>query len=379
MIAADAFLEPARARGFSFYTGVPCSFLTPLINRVISDPALAYVGAASEGEAVAVAAGAWLAGKHTVVMCQNSGLGNTVNPLTSLNHPFRIPSLLIVTWRGQPGLADEPQHALMGEVTGSLLDTIAIGHAGFPSEAGAVSAALDGAERAMAAADLPFALVLEKGSVRDEGLDQPDQPVRPRGAIEDLREGGARPARVDLLRRVQAAAPAEAAVVATTGKTGRELFTLNDRAQQLYQVGSMGCASAMGLGIALNTERPVMVLDGDGAALMKLGTLATIGAHAPGNLIHVLLDNGVHDSTGGQATVSPNVDFAAVAQACGYALSVRCDSEAGFVRALEAVLGDGPRPVLIHALVAPGSLARLGRPTIAPHEVARRFRAFLAG
>ena len=379
MISADAFLEPARARDFSFYTGVPCSFLTPLINRVISDPALAYVGAASEGEAVAVAAGAWLAGKQTVVMCQNSGLGNTVNPLTSLNHPFRIPTLMIVTWRGQPGLGDEPQHALMGKATGSLLDTIAVGHAGFPSEAGHVPAALDRAERSMAADGLPFALVMEKGSVSNDGLDQPDQPIRPRGNIEDLRERGERPARVDLLRRIQALVPAEAAVVATTGKTGRELFTLDDRPQQLYQVGSMGCASAMGLGLALNTERPVMVLDGDGAALMKLGTLATIGAHAPGNLIHVLLDNGVHDSTGGQATVSPNVDFAAVAQACGYPLACRCDSEAGFARALEAAVAGGPRPVLIHALIAPGSLARLGRPTVAPHEVARRFRAFVTG
>ena len=110
---------------------------------MISDAALNYVGAASEGEAVAVAAGAWLAGRRTVVMCQNSGLGNTVNPLTSLNHPFRIPTLLIVTWRGQPGLKDEPQHELMGEVTGSLLDTIAIGRAGFPKEADAVAAALD--------------------------------------------------------------------------------------------------------------------------------------------------------------------------------------------------------------------------------------------
>ena len=108
MIEADAFLEPARDRGFSFYTGVPCSFLTPLINRVISDPALAYVGAASEGEAVAVAAGAWLAGRRTVVMCQNSGLGNTVNPLTSLNHPFRIPTLLIVTWRDNRGSRMNP-------------------------------------------------------------------------------------------------------------------------------------------------------------------------------------------------------------------------------------------------------------------------------
>lgn len=378
MIAADAFLDPARDRGFSFYTGVPCSFLTPLINRVISDQALSYVGAASEGEAVAVAAGAWLAGRRTVVMCQNSGLGNTVNPLTSLNHPFRIPTLMIVTWRGQPGLKDEPQHAVMGEVMGSLLDTIAIGHAEFPKNEEAVPTALDRAERAMAADELPFALILEKGSVRDDGLDQPDQPIRPRGRIEDLRQCGEPPSRIDLLRCVQMLVPAEAAVVATTGKTGRELFTLEDRPQQLYQVGSMGCASAMGLGIALNSTRPVLVLDGDGAALMKLGTLATIGAQAPDNLIHVLLDNGVHDSTGGQATVSPNVDFAAVAQACGYPRAYRCDSARGFAQALEAALTDRPRPVLIHALIAPGSLAKLGRPTITPRDVARRFRTFLA-
>ena len=379
MIEADAFLEPARDRGFSFYTGVPCSFLTPLINRVISDPALAYVGAASEGEAVALAAGAWLAGKRTVVMCQNSGLGNTVNPLTSLNYPFRIPTLMIVTWRGQPGLKDEPQHALMGKVTGTLLETIAIGHAGFPREVQAVPATLDRAEQAMEADELPFALIMEKGSVRDDGLDQPNQPIRPRGRIEDLREGGERPARIELLRCVQALVPAETPVVATTGKTGRELFTLEDRAQQLYQVGSMGCASAMGLGISLNTTRTVLVLDGDGAALMKLGTMATIGANATANLIHVLLDNGVHDSTGGQATVSPNVDFAAVAQACGYPRTYRSDTEIGFAQALEAAVADGARPVLIHALIAPGSLAKLGRPTIAPHDVARRFRAFLAG
>ena len=379
MIAADAFLAPARDRGFSFYTGVPCSFLTPLINRVISDPALSYVGAASEGEAVAVAAGAWLAGKRTVVMCQNSGLGNTVNPLTSLNHPFRIPTLLIVTWRGQPELNDEPQHALMGEVMGSLLDAIAIGHASFPKNEEAVPAALEQAERAMAADELPFALTMEKGSVRDDGLDQPGQPLRPRGDIEDWRLGGERPARIDLLRCVQALVTEDAAVVATTGKTGRELFTLEDRIQQLYQVGSMGCASAMGLGIALNTARPVLVLDGDGAALMKLGTMATIGAYAPANLIHVLLDNGVHDSTGGQATVSPNVDFAAVAQACGYPRAYRCDTEAGFARALEVALADGSRPALIHALIAPGSLAKLGRPTVSPRDVARRFRSFIMG
>ena len=135
MIAADAFLGPARVRGFGFYTGVPCSFLTPMINRVISDQALDYVGAASEGEAVAIASGAWLAGRKTVVMCQNSGLGNAVNPLTSLNEPFQIPTMMIVTWRGQPGLKDEPQHALMGEITGGLLDVMRIPHRPFPNSA----------------------------------------------------------------------------------------------------------------------------------------------------------------------------------------------------------------------------------------------------
>src|SRR6201994_4690172 len=121
MITADDFLREAGRAGFDFYTGGPCSFLTPLINGVLSDPALSYVSAASEGEAVAIAAGAWLAGRRTVVMCQNSGLGNAVNPLTSLNAPFQIPTLLVATWRGQPGLADEPQHALMGRITHDLL------------------------------------------------------------------------------------------------------------------------------------------------------------------------------------------------------------------------------------------------------------------
>src|ERR1700749_4644547 len=121
MITAQAFMDEESRAGFDFYTGVPCSFLTPLINGVLSDRSLNYVGAASEGEAVAIAAGAWLAGRNTVVMCQNSGLGNAVNPLTSLNAPFRIPTLLIPTWRGEPGRLDEPQHELMGQITHDLL------------------------------------------------------------------------------------------------------------------------------------------------------------------------------------------------------------------------------------------------------------------
>jgi phosphonopyruvate decarboxylase len=378
MIAADDFLAPARTRGFDFYTGVPCSFLTSMINRVISDRTLDYVGAASEGEAVAIASGAWLAGRKTVVMCQNSGLGNTVNPLTSLNFPFRIPTLMIVTWRGQPGLKDEPQHELMGEITGGLLDVMHIPHRAFPTETADVAGALGVAESAMAGSDLPFAFIMANGSVKEETLDEERLPVRPRGRRIELSAGGARPTRYATLERFLAVVPDNAAVIAATGKSGRELFTIADREQHLYQVGSMGCASGMGLGLALNVKRPVVVLDGDGAALMKMGTIATVGAQAPKNMIHVILDNGVHDSTGGQATVSHNVEFADIAIACGYASAASCDTLDGFEKALRGAL-DGPGPHMIHARIAPGSLEKLGRPTVKPPEVARRFKAFVAG
>lgn len=378
MIKADDFLTPAREAGYDFFTGVPCSFLTEIINRVISDRALDYVGAASEGEAVAIASGAWLAGRKTVVMCQNSGLGNTVNPLTSLNYPFRIPTMMIVTWRGQPGITDEPQHELMGPITQDLLETMHIPHALFPQSIAEIPASLDLAANTMDATDLPFAFVMPKGSVAAEALDEAPRALPPRGTLTDHSEHGPRPARIDALRTHLALCPADAGVIVSTGKSGRELFTLDDRDQHLYQVGSMGCASGMGLGLALNTSRPVIVLDGDGAVLMKMGALATVGAYRPKNLIHVVLDNGVHDSTGGQSTVSASVEFAEIAVASGYATAAKCDSLAGLEKAYGAALAsDGPH--LIHARIQPGSLETLGRPTVKPPEVARRFRAFMAG
>ena len=173
MIEASAFIETARSRGYDFYAGVPCSFLTAMINRVISDRTLDYIGAASEGEAVAIAAGAWLCGRKTVVMCQNSGLGNTVNPLTSLNFPFRIPTMMIVTWRGEPGLKDEPQHELMGQITDSLLAVMRIPHRPFPQDEDEIAPALSAAEDEMAHNGLPYAFIMPKGSVGSEALDQP--------------------------------------------------------------------------------------------------------------------------------------------------------------------------------------------------------------
>ena len=376
MIQADDFLRPAREKGLDFYTGVPCSYLTPLINQVINDPANRYVGAASEGEAIGIAAGAWLAGRGTVVMCQNSGLGNAVNPLTSLNAPFRIPTLLVVTWRGQPGLADEPQHELMGAITPALLDTLRIPHMAFPATTDEIGPAIAAMSASLAETRLPFAFIMEKGSVRDDGLSKTTPPIRPAGERADHRVLAEPSTRFAILQRLLESAPDSAAIVASTGKCGRELFTLSDRPQHLYQVGSMGCAASMGLGVALNTTRPVIVLDGDGAALMKLGAMATIGAEGPENLVHIILDNGVHDSTGGQPTVSPSVDFAGVALSCGYSGAALADDPHGFAQAFSAALAN-PGPHLIHVRIRPGSLDSLGRPTLSPREVADRFKAFL--
>ncbi len=180
MITADDFITHATGAGFDFYTGVPCSYLTPLINGVLSDRALRYVGAASEGEAVAIAAGAWLAGRRTVVMCQNSGLGNAVNPLTSLNAPFAIPTLFVTTWRGRPGEPDEPQHEVMGAITHELIRLMGLEQADFPATPDQIGPAFDFAAERMAATSRPFAWVLRKGDVADTDLDQPPREIRAR-------------------------------------------------------------------------------------------------------------------------------------------------------------------------------------------------------
>jgi len=376
MISADDFIIPAQKRGYDFYTGVPCSFLTPFINRTVSSEKTNYVGAASEGEAVAIAAGAWLAGRKTVVMCQNSGLGNCVNPITSLNFPFRIPTLLISTWRGQPGLTDEPQHELMGQITQSLMELMRVQCMAFPPTSDEIADALDIAEKNIKESNLPFGFIMEKGSVGPEELEQLPTKPKPLGPYKDFRSGVIEVNRYRTLEKVLESVSDETALIATTGKCGRELFTIADRPQHIYQVGSMGGASGMGLGVALNTGKPVVVLDGDGAALMKMGSLATIGAYAPENLTHVVLDNGVYDSTGGQATVSPHIDFAQVALACGYRQAATTDNLAGFGEAL-ALASESDGPSLIHAKINPGSIDNLGHPTVAPKDIARRFQAYI--
>lgn len=375
MIDAATFTAAAAARGYSFYTGVPCSYLTPFINAALNSPDLRYVPAANEGDAVAIAAGAGLGGRPGIVMFQNSGLGNAVNPLTSLTYTFRLPVLLIVTWRAEPGgAADEPQHELMGQITPDLLGLMRIPWALFPDSTAAVGPALDAALAHIAQEQRPYAFVMQKGSVADTPLtatararppDPPPAPERPQAVA----------TRTDVLRAVQAAAGPGDLLIATTGFTGRELAALGDHPNQLYMVGSMGCAASFGLGLALaRPDRRVIVLDGDGAALMRLGALTTVGYERPSNLVHLLLDNGRHESTGGQATVAGCVSFPALAAASGYPSVVVLADPAAVARRLAARVAG---PDFVHVPIRPGVPATLPRPTVGPVAVAARLRAWL--
>jgi len=378
VIDASTMLAELARQGVREVTGVPCSYLTPLINRVASDRAVAYLRATQEGEALAIASGAWLAGVTTAVIAQNSGLGNIVNPLTSLNYPCRIPVPLIITWRGEPGRPDEPQHELPGRIMPGLLDLMLVGQTLLPAGRPLLRAALDQGWAAMHDSQLPHAFILRDGILAPEQIDEPEPPGPRTPDISWHDGGGALPSRISALECLLGVLPDTAAVVSTTGKTSRELFTLADRPQHFYLVGAMGSAAAVGLGIARYTGRLVTVIDGDGSVLMRLGTLATIGAQPACNLVHVLLDNQVHDSTGGQSTLASQIDLTAVAAACGYAQVHACRDLPGLARAIKAAEAK-PGPAFIHLLIRPGSLPRLGRPDLAPHIVARRFREFVTG
>ncbi len=377
MIEADDFIGPAKAMGLTTWAGVPCSFLTPFINRVIDDPEMHYISSANEGDAVATASGAAVAGRPAVAMMQNSGLGNAISPLSSLNWVFRIPILLIITLRGEPGLPDEPQHELMGQITGKLLDELQIPWTWFPRNADDVEGALMVANWQMAKSARPYAFVMRKGSVAPAELQTRWQAQSAPAAYTGpfFEPGQAQLSRQQALAEVvEACDESDSILIGSTGYTGRELFAVADRPNHLYMVGSMGCASSFGLGLSLALpHKQVWVLDGDGAALMRMGNFATVGAYAGDNFHHLLLDNGVHESTGGQSTVSPAISFAAVASACGY----RSSREAVAATELREFLRGNTAPDLLHLKTRPGVPAGLPRPDVKPVEVRRRLMAHL--
>ncbi len=311
-------------------------------------------------------------------MLQNSGLGNLVNPLASLTYPFRIPVLLIVTLRGDPERRDEPQHEVMGRVTRAMLDLLEVENEWFPVSNGEIEARIDHAADQMRMTGLPYAFILRKNVVDSyEARGETLSHVSKRGKLHASVQSGEPRARLAAIAVLADAAGDSTAIVATTGKTARELFEHGDRPLNLYVVGSMGCASSIGLGIARYTQASVLVLDGDGAALMRMDSFATIGHLAPPRFVNVVLDNQRYESTGGQLTISASVNFPEIAIACGYASACSVTGEGALRDAFaRARSSDGPH--LIHVPVgttpaAPG----LARPDVAPYDVAARFRAAL--
>lgn len=377
MITAKAFVDAAAEHGIDWFSGVPCSFLTPFIDHVINAETLSYVSAANEGDAVAAAAGAVIGGRGAAAMMQNSGLGNAVSPLTSLAQVFRIPILLICTHRGQPGLRDEPQHALMGRITARMLELMEVPWEPFPSEDSLIEPALERIDAHFAATARPYGLLMSKGTIakgsaaaqaRPQSSGRGPEPVEPYA----FSPGGTPCSRQQVLQRlVELTSERNCVLIATTGFTGRELYAIADRPNHFYMVGSMGCAASLGLGLSLaRPDLEVIVIDGDGAALMRMGNLATVGAYAGSNFIHLLLDNHAHDSTGAQATVSATVDFARIAAGCGYG-RVLAGRQLDLI---EALLEPCPhdRARFAHLEIRTGTMDPLPRPDIEPPQVLRR-------
>ena len=375
MIEAKDFIEAARKLGFVRYTGVPCSFLTPFINYVINDNSLEYVSSSNEGDALATTSGSVIGGQRSIVMMQNSGLGNAISPITSLSHVFKIPFLIIVTHRGQPGVKDEPQHELMGKITKDLFDIMEIPSEIFPNAKKAIIPALERAEEYMSKEQRPYAFIMSKGTVAPQELDNQllNNIAKRKNEIHSLFSKKVTSLdRNTVLRRIIKNSPKDKTIlIATTGYTGRELFSIEDRDNHIYMVGSMGCASSFGLGLALaRPDLKTIVIDGDGAGLMRMGNFSTIGTYAGNNLIHILLDNEVHDSTGAQSTVSKNIDFSMIAKACGYS-TIFSGNKIELIDEL-FLTEKNEGPIFGHLKICSGTIENLPRPNIRPDQILRR-------
>ena len=375
MLNAERILKSFEDNGISFFTGVPDSQLKALCNCLMNTYGISdkHVIAANEGNAVGLAAGYHMAtGKIPCVYLQNSGIGNIVNPVASLlnERVYQIPALFVVGWRGEPGVKDEPQHLFQGEITIKLLEYLGM-------EIGILDK-----ETTLETFDAMlkrFLKVLNRGGcaafVVRKGALEYSRKVRYENQAWILRE--------EAIRQVAEAA-GEDVIVSTTGKASRELFEIREANRQPHQydfltVGSMGHSSMIALGVALNQpERKVWCIDGDGAVLMHMGALAVIGAKKPRNLIHVVMNNGAHETVGGMPTVCGEIRLTEIARACGYpaVYSVERLEELGPV--LEQAKGrDGL--AFVEVKTAIGSREDLGRPTTTAVENKQGFMAYLKG
>ena len=375
MISAGDVYDSLRAHGVTFFTGVPDSALAALcahIDRHTS--ALQHVIAANEGAAVALAAGHHLgSGGLPVVYLQNSGLGNAVNPLLSLADAevYSLPVILIIGWRGEPSLRDEPQHIKQGRVMLAMLDAMELPYRVLSIDQAGALADVEWAVNSARTRSQPIALIVRKGT------------FAPLEA-----EKTARTTRESLIGREHAieiildALGARDAVVSTTGMISRELYETRVRRREMPRdflvVGSMGHASATACSIALvQPDRQLFCLDGDGAFLMHMGSIAVQGQSRARNFKHIVLNNGCHDSVGGQPTVAFECDLTGIARSCGYT-TLDAVSTAPEIAASVAQLRMTDGPALLEIRVSPGARADLGRPASSPRENKEAFVRFLS-
>ena len=408
-ITGKDFIEAAEGAGHDFFTGVPCSLVGDAIATLETHPSLPYVPAVREDVAVGLAAGAWLAGRAPFVIMQNSGLGTSLNAVVSLSLMYRLPAVLLVTWRGHGG-KDAPEHLVMGDISPRLLDLIGVPHRVLSADT--VPADIAWARAESTRLSQPVALLLPPGvmttrshgetgghanATRDRDFRSaisggPEMaPALPPSAddpntrtVKDSADNPLVPkiSRLEALKAAMAVV-SDAPVVHANGFICRESFSLGDRPQNFYMIGSMGLASAIGLGVALaRPDEPAVVFDGDGNLLMNLGILPMIGGGPlmgggrPANFVHVVFDNAVYGSTGNQASPSRHARLDAIAAASGYRSAAAVADAAGVRDAVAAALRDGgPAFVLAKVTAEEQPAPRIPYP---PEEIRDRFRGALA-
>ena len=373
MLRPEFFVNTLKEHSIDFYAGVPDSLLKNICAYITDNlPAEQNIIAANEGGAMGIAAGYHLAtGKLPVVYMQNSGEGNIINPLASLTDKevYNIPVLLVIGWRGRPGVKDEPQHVKQGKVTTGLLNVMGINYAILPKDEAEAAKQIKIAVEYMKATNECYALVIEKDTFDSYKL-------------QNVEKNNLTISREEAIQKVTANIEDSACIVATTGMISRELFEARTAWNQGHErdfltVGSMGHASQIALGISLQKpERKVYCFDGDGASLMHMGNMAITASMNCKNYVHVVFNNGAHDSVGGQPTVGLKIDLCGVAKAVGYKATYSVDT----MEQLEATLAEVKNtegPVLLQVCVKKGNRKDLGRPTTTPLQNKEALMEFL--
>lgn len=373
MISPKFFIDSLASRGIDFFAGIPDSLLKNICAYITDNlPREQNIIAANEGGAMGIAAGYHLAtGKIPCVYMQNSGEGNIINPLASLTdrEVYGIPVLLVIGWRGKPGVHDEPQHVKQGKVTTGLLNVMGIDYTVLSKDEDKAEAQIKKAVAFMQATKQCYAIVIEKDTFDAYTL-------------QNVEKNDLAMSREEAIQTVAAALGEKDAIVSTTGMISRELFEYRTAMNEGHErdfltVGSMGHASQIALGIALaKQDRKVWCFDGDGASIMHMGNMAITAQMQPKNYIHIVFNNGAHDSVGGQPTVGLNIDLCGVAKALGYKNVFSAETSEYLSELLKKVQPmEGPS--LIEVKVKKGNRKDLGRPTTTPIQNKEALMLFL--